>query len=92
MRAFLVATLVLVTSVVTPVLSTPLGYAVVPLKLAIPTDLFVVFAALMWLHVIVTPHLWHAHFAMRLFSLCSLRFAMYFKITVALSSEERAEA
>jgi hypothetical protein len=32
MRAFLVATLVLMASVVTPALSTPLGYAITPLK------------------------------------------------------------
>jgi hypothetical protein len=88
MRAFLVATLVLVTSVVTPVLSTPLGYAVVPLKLAIPTDLFVVFAALTWLHVILIPHLWHVtptHFASS-----TLRFANCKE--EAFSSEERVEA
>jgi hypothetical protein len=44
MRAFLVATLALVASVVTPALSTPLGYGLVPLKLVMPTDLFVEFA------------------------------------------------
>jgi hypothetical protein len=32
MRAFLVATLVLMASVIAPTLSTPLGYAITPLK------------------------------------------------------------
>ena len=54
MRAFLVATLVLVASVITPALSAPLRYAVVPFKLKrkIIDWLFVLFAApLTWDHV-----------------------------------------
>jgi hypothetical protein len=41
MHTFLAATLVLEASVVTPAFGTPIEFAVVPLKLAIPTDLFV---------------------------------------------------
>lgn len=51
------ATLVLVVSVVSPVLSTPLGYVLGPSKLGLPIDSFVLFAALLtWLLVIKVTH------------------------------------
>ena len=60
MRASFFATLVVAASAIFPALSTPLGYVVVPLNPAIPTDLFfVVYAAASLTSLRAISHLPH---------------------------------